>query len=176
MSEKDEVLDLGCGIGLTSLIIVKETSAKVYANDLWIRAEDNAKRFGQWGIGEQIIPVCEDANELNFSHWIFSELVVTGNDPVGNYYVLLKKDSTPAKFLKAKLGTDIDRCTGCGFYAEICPMNSIDDKDYSVSGICIKCHVCIRNCPVYAKSFADEQFLSHVKMLEENYAGGQRIF
>ena len=48
-TEKNEILDLGCGTGLTSLIIAKETGAKVYANDLWIRAEDNAKRFGQWG-------------------------------------------------------------------------------------------------------------------------------
>ena len=100
----------------------------------------------------------------------FSELAVVGNDPVGNYYVPLKEDGTPAKFLKAKPVTDIDRCTGCDLCAEICPMNSIDDKDYSVSGICIKCHACIRNCPAHAKSFTDEQFLSHVKMLENNYS------
>lgn len=75
LTEKDNVLDLGCGTGLTSLIIAKETGAKVYANDLWIRAEDNAKRFEQWGVGEQIIPICEDANELNFSHNQFDALV-----------------------------------------------------------------------------------------------------
>lgn len=96
--------------------------------------------------------------------------VAMGNDPVENYYVPLKEDGTPAKFLKAKPVTDIDRCTGCDLCAEICPMNSIDDKDYSVSGICIKCHACIRNCPAHAKSFTDEQFLSHVKMLEKNYS------
>lgn len=73
-TEKEEILDLGCGTGLTSLIIAKETGAKVYANDLWIRAEDNAKRFEQWGAGEQIIPVCEDANELKFSHNQFDAL------------------------------------------------------------------------------------------------------
>lgn len=75
LTGKDEVLDLGCGTGLTSLIIAKETGAKVYANDLWIRAEDNAKRFEQWGVREQIIPICEDANELNFSHNQFDALV-----------------------------------------------------------------------------------------------------
>jgi cyclopropane fatty-acyl-phospholipid synthase-like methyltransferase len=41
------VLDLGCGKGLTSLAIANETGAKVYANDLWISAEDNAKRFSE---------------------------------------------------------------------------------------------------------------------------------
>ena len=30
----DNILDLGCGRGLTSLIIAKETGTKVYANDL----------------------------------------------------------------------------------------------------------------------------------------------
>lgn len=75
LTEKDEVLDLGCGTGLTSLIIAKETGAKVYANDLWIPAEDNAKRFERWGVGAQIIPICEDANELHFSHNQFAALV-----------------------------------------------------------------------------------------------------
>lgn len=100
----------------------------------------------------------------------FSELAVMGNDPVGNYYTPLKEDGTPARFLKAKPVTDLSRCTGCGLCAEICPMNSIDAEDYSVSGICIKCHACIRNCPAHAKSITDEQFLSHVKMLEKNYS------
>lgn len=62
----DQVLDLGCGTGLTSLIIAKETGAEVYANDLWISAEENGKRFAQWGVSEQIVPVCEDANKLHF--------------------------------------------------------------------------------------------------------------
>ena len=33
-SPNDLILDLGCGKGLTSLVIAKETGAKVYANDL----------------------------------------------------------------------------------------------------------------------------------------------
>ena len=41
----DLVLDLGCGKGLTSLVIAKETGAKVYANDLWISSEENQERF-----------------------------------------------------------------------------------------------------------------------------------
>ena len=62
------ILDLGCGKGLTSLILAKETGAKVYANDLWISAEDNKQRFEDWGVKDQITPVCEDANRLSFPH------------------------------------------------------------------------------------------------------------
>ena len=57
----DNILDLGCGRGLTSLIIAKETGAGVYANDLWISADENKNRFIKWGVDRQIIPVCEDA-------------------------------------------------------------------------------------------------------------------
>ena len=69
------VLDLGCGKGLTSLAIAKETGAKVFANDLWISAEDNSKRFANWGASEQIIPVHEDANDLHFDKGLFQALV-----------------------------------------------------------------------------------------------------
>ena len=60
----DTILDLGCGTGLTSLIIAKETGAKVFANDLWVSAEENGKRFIEWGVGEQIIPVCEKISSV----------------------------------------------------------------------------------------------------------------
>lgn len=75
LSSEKMVLDLGCGKGLTSFILARETGAKVYATDLWIPAEDNAKRFREWGAGEQIIPVHEDANELKFDKDQFSSLV-----------------------------------------------------------------------------------------------------
>ena len=71
----DKILDLGCGTGLTSLIIAKETGAKVFANDLWVSAEENRKRFVEWGVGEQITPICEDANNLHFERKQFRALV-----------------------------------------------------------------------------------------------------
>ena len=75
LSPDDQILDLGCGTGLTSLVIAKETGARVYANDLWISAEDNERRFAQWGVGEQITPVCEDADNLHFEEKQFNALV-----------------------------------------------------------------------------------------------------
>ena len=71
----DRILDLGCGTGLTSLIIAKETGAKVFANDLWVSAEENQKRFDGWGVGGQITPVCVDANNLPFENKQFRALV-----------------------------------------------------------------------------------------------------
>ena len=71
----DMILDLGCGTGLTSLIIAKETGARVFANDLWVSTEENEKRFVEWGVGELITPVCEDANDLHFEKNQFRALI-----------------------------------------------------------------------------------------------------
>lgn len=75
LRSKHKILDLGCGKGLTSLILAKETGAKIYANDLWIPAEENQKRFEDWGVDERITPVCEDANNLSFAKKQFDSLV-----------------------------------------------------------------------------------------------------
>lgn len=75
LAPDDLILDLGCGKGLTSLVIARETGAKVYANDLWISAEENEKRFALWGVSEQVTPFCEDANNLHFEEKQFSVLV-----------------------------------------------------------------------------------------------------
>jgi ferredoxin len=48
-------------------------------------------------------------------------------------------------------------------------MGSIEDDCITVSGICIKCHACVRSCPTKAKYFDDPDFLSHVRMLEREY-------
>ena len=32
------IIDLGCGTGMTSLVIARETGARVWANDLWVSA------------------------------------------------------------------------------------------------------------------------------------------
>ncbi|EOS23011.1 hypothetical protein C806_03633 [Lachnospiraceae bacterium 3-1] len=71
----DMILDLGCGTGLTSFIIAKETGEKVFANDLWISAEENGKRFAEWGVGEQVTPICEDANNIHFEKKQFRALI-----------------------------------------------------------------------------------------------------
>lgn len=69
------ILDLGCGTGLTSLAIAKETGARVLANDLWVSGEENGKRFEKWGVGGRVTPVCEDANDLHFEEKKFHAMV-----------------------------------------------------------------------------------------------------
>ena len=70
-----EVLDLGCGKGLTSMAIAKETAAKVCALDLWISEGDNKRRFREWGVDHQITPVCEDAKKMVFAPGQFQALI-----------------------------------------------------------------------------------------------------
>lgn len=45
---------------------------------------------------------------------------------------------------------------------------------FETHGICIKCQACIRKCPANAREFKDEEFLSHVRMLEGKYSGRER--
>ena len=86
------------------------------------------------------------------------------------YYVPKMEDGQPAVFLKAKPVTDVSKCTECKVCAQKCPMGSIDFNEVGiVNGICIKCQTCIKSCPQGAKYFADEAFLSHVRMLESNF-------
>ena len=96
--------------------------------------------------------------------------VVRGGEPVAPYYVPKGVDGLPAKFLKAKPLTDMEKCTKCGICAKVCPLGSISFEDFSeVPGICIKCQACVVKCPEGAKYFDDAAFLSHVKMLEQNF-------
>lgn len=91
------------------------------------------------------------------------------------YYVPTGTSGKPAKFLKSVPLTDREKCDGCGRCAALCPMGSISKDDPAVvSGICIKCQACILGCPKGAKYFDNEQFLSHMQMLEQKFAGVHR--
>ena len=75
LAEDSLILDLGCGKGLTSFALCRETGARVFANDLWISGEENAARFAAWGVGDRITPVHENADNLRFAPESFDAVV-----------------------------------------------------------------------------------------------------
>ena len=51
-----KVLDMGCGKGITSVFLAKEYGVTVFANDLWISATDNLRRFEDAGVADRVFP------------------------------------------------------------------------------------------------------------------------
>ncbi len=70
------VLDLGCGQGITSIMLAKEYGMRVFAVDLWIDASENWQRFRAQGLtNQQIVPIHEDAHTLPFAEDYFDAVV-----------------------------------------------------------------------------------------------------
>lgn len=70
------VLDLGCGTGITSLFLARETKAeKVFATDLWVAAGDNWRRAQAWNAADKLIPIHADAQDLPFATGFFRSIV-----------------------------------------------------------------------------------------------------
>ena len=57
------ILDLGCGSGLSTLLLTQKFGAKVFAADLWISPTENYERFKSIGIDEKAIPISVDATK-----------------------------------------------------------------------------------------------------------------
>ena len=47
------ILDLGCGCGLSTLLLAKKYDATVFAADLWISPTENSRRFQDAGIADK---------------------------------------------------------------------------------------------------------------------------
>lgn len=69
------VLDMGCGKGLTSVFLAKEYDVIVFANDLWIDPTDNWKRFEQMGVSNRVYPIHADAHALPYAEGFFDAAV-----------------------------------------------------------------------------------------------------
>lgn len=75
LTGRRRVLDLGCGQGLTSLLLSRLTAGQVFAFDLWIDATDNFRRFAACDRDDRIIPVHGQAEDMPFARGYFDALV-----------------------------------------------------------------------------------------------------
>ena len=69
------VLDMGCGMGLSSVFLAREFGVQVWANDLWISATDNLKRIREAGLQDQIFPIHAEAHALTYADEFFDAIV-----------------------------------------------------------------------------------------------------
>ena len=90
----NRIMDLGCGTGLTSMFIAKETNSQIFAVDLWCSATDNYKRFQEWVIDEKVIPIHADATNLPFADNYFDTVI-----SIDAYHYFARE----AKFFKEKI-------------------------------------------------------------------------
>ena len=70
------VLDLGCGQGLSALLLAEKYGAVVVAADLWIDPSDNYARFCEYGIEDRAFPLSVDVTKgLPFARQYFDILL-----------------------------------------------------------------------------------------------------
>jgi SAM-dependent methyltransferase len=70
-----KVLDMGCGKGLTSVFLAKEYGVTVFANDLWISATENLKRFEEAGVADLVFPIQAEAHALPYAEGFFDAAI-----------------------------------------------------------------------------------------------------
>lgn len=70
-----KVLDMGCGKGLTSVFLAKEYGVTVFANDLWVSATDNLKRFEEAGVADKVFPIHAEAHALPYADGFFDAAI-----------------------------------------------------------------------------------------------------
>jgi cyclopropane fatty-acyl-phospholipid synthase-like methyltransferase len=70
-----KVLDMGCGKGIASVFLAKEFGVTVFANDLWISATDNLKRFEDAGVSDRVYPIHAEAHALPYAEGFFDAAI-----------------------------------------------------------------------------------------------------
>lgn len=69
------VLDLGSGLGATSVFLAREYGVRVVAADLWVDPNEAAEVFRKEGVDDRILPMRVDAHQLPFGRGTFDAIV-----------------------------------------------------------------------------------------------------
>jgi len=70
------ILDMGCGMGISSILLAQKYNVTVFAADLWISPSENARRFTSLGLDSKIFPFLVDATkEIPFAHEYFDMII-----------------------------------------------------------------------------------------------------
>jgi SAM-dependent methyltransferase len=66
------ILDLGCGNGISSILLAQKYDVTVFAADLWISPTENARRFASLGLEAKVYPFLVDATQdIPFAYQYF---------------------------------------------------------------------------------------------------------
>ena len=76
LSPNMRVLDLGCGMGLSSIYLARTFGVRVFAADLWINPSDNFARFRDFGLEDAVIPLRAEGHALPFAEGYFDAVIL----------------------------------------------------------------------------------------------------
>lgn len=69
------VLDMGCGMALSSIFLAREFGVQVWATDLWIDATENWGRIQSAGVADRVFPIHSEAHALPFAEGFFDAAI-----------------------------------------------------------------------------------------------------
>ena len=69
------VLDLGCGMAMTSIFLAREFDVQVWAADLWIGPDENWRRARKAGVDDRVFPLRVESHALPFGEGFFDAVV-----------------------------------------------------------------------------------------------------
>ena len=69
------VLDLGCGLAMSSIFLRREFGVQVWATDLWFSASHNLQRIRDANVADGVFPIHADARSLPFATEFFDAVV-----------------------------------------------------------------------------------------------------
>ena len=69
------VLDMGCGMAMSSIFLAREFDLQVWATDLWIPASKNLEHIKEQGLADRVFPIHADAHALPYAVGFFDAIV-----------------------------------------------------------------------------------------------------